>query len=332
MTRRGSAARGAAWPAVLQLLSDGRTWSGEALGRACGVSRAAVWKAIDGLRARGVPIEALPGRGYRLSGGVELLDASLIRAGLPAGSAVDVEVELATGSTNQDLMGRQVERPVVRFAEVQTQGRGRQGRAWWSAFGRQLQFSVAWPFRALPAPAPGLSIAVGVELAEALSRVGATGLRLKWPNDLLGPAGEKLCGILVELQGQVLGPCQVVIGVGVNLHGGMRPDGADAALSGLDQVGLADLGRNGLAAALAQAVIVACETFGGEGLAGYQQRWPEWDALLQRAITVQLGKEVLRGEGAGLTPDGALRLAMADGSLRTLHAGEVHIGGGLAGL
>lgn len=220
------------------------------------------------------------------------------------------------------MLGSQAGTPRAAFAEVQTAGRGRQGRRWWSAFGEQVQFSLAWHYQALPAPVPGLSLAVGVELAETLSRLGARGLQLKWPNDLLCKEGRKLAGILIELEGQVLGPCRVVVGVGVNHGRGAGGAEADRPVASLAEAGLEGVARNRLAAFLLSAVIRGCQRFGVTGLDDYREGWARWDALRDRPLSVVQAGATLRGWGAGISEDGALVLTLASGGQRVLHAGR----------
>lgn len=315
--------------AVLERLSAGACWSGEALGRELSISRAAVWKAVAALRALGVPVEAVSGRGYRLPRPLERLNRERILAGLRRQGVEPepaVDVLLSTPSTNLWVLEAAGSGPRAAFAEIQTAGRGRQGRRWWSTFGEQVQFSLAWHYPAVPAPVPGLSLAVGIELAEDLSGLGARGLQLKWPNDLLCADGRKLAGILIELQGQVLGPCRVVVGVGVNHGPGAGEGEADHPVASLADVGLEGISRNDLAAELLGGVIRACQRFADNGLAGYQARWARWDALRDRPLSVVHAGVTLQGRGAGISADGALILTLASGGERILHAGEVHIG------
>ncbi|MFT4268927.1 MAG: biotin--[acetyl-CoA-carboxylase] ligase, partial [Xenophilus sp.] len=121
-------------------------------------------------------------------------------------------------STNTELMRRARAgdaAPVLLVAGHQTAGRGRVGRGWDSAPGDSLTFSLALPLA--PAGWSGLSLAVGVGVAESLDPDGAADLRLKWPNDLWRQ-DRKLGGILIETSG-VPGAAarQVVIGIGLNL-------------------------------------------------------------------------------------------------------------------
>src|SRR6185369_14521141 len=106
-------------------------------------------------------------------------------------------------STSSELLRRGVDAPsgTVVFAEQQSAGRGRRGRAWRLPLGANLMFSVLWRFDAGFAALAGLSLAVGAALAQALESIGVRNVALKWPNDLQVD-GRKLGGILVEVSGE----------------------------------------------------------------------------------------------------------------------------------
>jgi len=153
-----------------------------------------------------------------------LLDLMLLkeRLGLQAGR-FDVDALAECDSTNSELM-RRADRGApagtVIVADRQRAGRGRRGRSWLSSPEASLTFSLLWRFPGSPTRLSGLSLAVGVGLARALGGLGAPGVRLKWPNDvLLATNGDfaKLAGILVELASDRRGT-QAVIGIGINLR------------------------------------------------------------------------------------------------------------------
>src|SRR5690606_37620720 len=105
----------------------------------------------------------------------------------------------------------------VCLAERQTAGRGRRGRAWVSPFGSNLYFTMAQNFQGGALALEGLRLVVGVSVVEALAGLGIKGLGLKWPNDVFCQ-GSKVAGILLEMNGDVSGECQVVIGIGLNIR------------------------------------------------------------------------------------------------------------------
>lgn len=318
--------------ALLRLLADGRFQSGERLAAALGVSRAAVWKQLREIgRSFGIEVDAVRGRGYRLAHRLELLDrdqiASLLRQGTAARLS-ELEVIGTVDSTNARVAGRRLDdgtRGVACLAEQQTAGRGRRGRAWVSPFGANIYLSLVWRFDSPPIGLAGLSLAVGVAVAQALTDVGAAGATLKWPNDVLWD-GRKLSGILVELSGESEGPTHAIIGVGVNVR---MPRAAGSAI---DQpwtdlavaAGNATPSRNLVAARLLDRLVAACVAFRDEGLAPFLVRWRELDGLAGRPVRVTVGERVVDGTALGVAPSGALRLATADGE-REFHGGEVSL-------
>ena len=187
-------------PAVLGALAPGEPVSGAALARTAGVTRAAIWKQVETLRQRGLPIEARVGGGYRLPWPVQLLDEATIRSELPVVArqrlgALEVHWEL--DSTSSELQRRLPDVPDLSFvmAEAQTAGRGRRGKSWISPPGLNIYLSVAKHFDAGFARLSGLSLAIGVMVLHALEDMGIRTAGLKWPNDILA-ADAKLAGVL----------------------------------------------------------------------------------------------------------------------------------------
>jgi BirA family biotin operon repressor/biotin-[acetyl-CoA-carboxylase] ligase len=307
--------------------------SGDALARAAGVTRAAVWKRVQALREAGVEIEARVGQGYVLRRAPDLLDAGALRAALPAAVAAGIEtleVAWALDSTNSELLRRPPPTgSAVLLAERQTAGRGRLGRTWTSPLGAQVCLSVRRGFEGGLGRLGGLSLVAGVAVAEALGTLGALGsgeIGLKWPNDLV--AGDrKLAGLLVEGGGEHAGPVHAVVGLGLNVR---LPAAAAAAI---DQpwtdlahlAGAAALpSRTTIAAAVLAHLLPALDAFDREGLAPFLPRYAALDALSGRPVRVLSGNGEVEGEAAGLASDGGLRVATASGE-RIFHAGEVSV-------
>ncbi|ROR34975.1 bifunctional biotin--[acetyl-CoA-carboxylase] ligase/biotin operon repressor BirA [Inmirania thermothiophila] len=317
--------------ALLRRLADGEVHSGEALGRALGVSRAAVWKAVRGLADLGLEVEAVAGRGYRLAAPLELLDAGRITAALGPEARrrlARLEVLPEVDSTSRRLLAAAREGApsgTVCLAERQTAGRGRRGRSWCSPFAASLCLSVLWRCDEGPGRLGGLSLAVGAAVAGALRAAAPVAVGLKWPNDLIA-GGRKLGGILVELQGEAQGPTAVVVGIGINVR---MPDGAGEAIdqpwTDLAREGAAPP-RNALAAAVLDAVLPLLARFPGEGLAPWRPAWERLDALRGRRVVVHTADGPVQGVAEGVEADGALRLRTAAG-LRRFHSGEVSLRG-----
>ncbi|MFP4648299.1 MAG: biotin--[acetyl-CoA-carboxylase] ligase [Halorhodospira sp.] len=310
---------------LLHALSDGRFHSGTALGAALGLTRAGVGRALARLRARGLPVEAVRGRGYRIPGGYEPLVARELLARwhgaglrpLPAA----LRVEFFPDSTN-DLALQAPERGIsVVLAEGQRAGRGRLGRSWLSPLGG-LYCSLACDFDALPEPPVPLALGAAVALAVALRARGIE-VMVKWPNDLL-IAGHKVGGILTELRGEPQGPCRIVVGVGLNL----RPPGGAAHLGAepgtLFAADAAQGMRNQLAGDAVLAVASAAARFQAEGVAPLLAGWEAFDALRGQRLWLACGPRTVIGTACGIDASGRLRLHTEAG-YETFSSGEAQL-------
>jgi BirA family biotin operon repressor/biotin-[acetyl-CoA-carboxylase] ligase len=318
---------------LLPLLANGEFRSGQDLATALGVSRTAVWKQLNNLAELGLEIESVKGRGYRIPGGLDLLDAAAVQAGLQpqaAGLLAHLELLEATDSTNAEVM-RQLTggagSGLVCSAEQQSAGRGRRGRQWVSPYGRNLYVSVAWEYQQGAAALEGLSLAVGVAVARALALCGLPPVQLKWPNDILY-RGAKLGGILLEMTGDAAGACQVVVGVGLNVA--MPAVAAHAIEQDWTDVqtlsGGSHPGRNQLLAALLNEVLPLLAEFEGVGFKAWKQQWTSLDAFAGAPVVVHSGASPLAGIARGVDDRGALQLETVSG-IQSLYGGEISLRG-----
>ncbi len=315
---------------LLQVLADGAFHSGEELGESLGVSRSAVWKQLKKLESLGVRCHSVRGRGYRLPGGLDLLNEARIKQGLSADALRQlrrISLNLTSDSTNSEAMQAAQQgdaQGCLYLAERQTAGRGRRGRTWVSPFARNLYFSLVWPFSGGVASLEGLSLAVGVALARALDRYGVPTVQLKWPNDLLFE-GRKLAGILLEMTGEPGGACQVVIGVGVNVQ---MPDEVAQAIDqpwiDLQRAGVVDIDRNALLAQIVEELLQVLAVFTRDGFAPFVEEWQQRNAHAGRDVVLETGAHRFRGRCVGVDGAGALLLDTAEGR-RTFHGGELSL-------
>ncbi len=311
---------------LISLLADGQFHSGEKLGERLGISRAAVWKQLRKLDDLGVAVESVKGRGYRIPGGLELLDRDAMVAALAPNIARGCVLTVLddTSSTNDWIKSRTGSwQGLVCLAERQTSGRGRRGRSWVSPFGRNLYLSVGWEFDGGAALLEGLSLAVGVAVCRALGgRREHAGLSLKWPNDIL-LSGRKLGGILVELQGDPSGLCQVVVGIGVN-YGMGETTGETIDQPWADGREITTTGRNHLAVRLVTEVMSMLAEFTRSGFTPFRDEWCDYDATRDLAVRVSTAATAREGVARGVDDQGALILE-TDKGLETVHGGEVSL-------
>lgn len=312
---------------MLGLLQADAFVSGAAIARTLNCSRAAVHGVIRQAEAYGVRVQAVRGRGYRLARPVDLLDEARL-AGELAPLGIHVLCLPEVDSTNTRLLALATAgapHGTLLAAEWQSHGRGRHGRHWLGVLGASLAFSLLWRFERPVAQLAGLSLAVGVALTRAMRALGAAGVGLKWPNDVL--LGEdKLAGILIELTGDMLGPAAAVIGIGVNIRAGEQLTGqVGMPVADLETACGRRLDRNAVLAALVRELAAALLLFDREGFAPFREAWIAWHAWQGRPVEV-LGVEgrTLAGRAAGVDAQGALLLETA-GGYRTVLAGDVSL-------
>jgi len=271
---------------------------------------------VSKLRDAGWPIEAETGRGYRLEGGWDRLDAEALQHQAPAGWAVTVLD--STPGTNAWLAQQDFAGPRLVLAEQQTQGRGRRGRQWFSPPGLNLYASVDWRFDCASSQLGPLSLVAAVSLAAA---IGHQGVRIKWPNDLVVD-GAKLAGILIEASGELAGPVRTIIGIGCNVR--MRGD-ADLGQPWTSLLRLGDApSRTELAARLMTRLDADLRRFQAEGFAPFLPRFQALDALDGEAVSVEQGGGHRHGIARGVNLQGQLQCEFG-GGMETLASGEVSV-------
>ena len=340
---------------LLRQLSDGAFHSGEDLAAKVGLTRARVSQLLRQAETAGLSLERVRGRGYRLVAAPDFLDAVEVRKALvdygvtlasnglsPLRPQLDDDIGLAgveavseilqsppihleivdqIDSTSSELLRRAPRRDIhgaALAAEWQTAGRGRRGRTWTAVAGGSLTFSLGWRFEQGAGFLAGLSLAVGVGVIHALEKEGLAGVNLKWPNDLIH-RHLKLGGILVELNGDALGPSTVVVGVGLNvrLPRELRRDLAQPVtdLTSVAGRGAPAIDRNRLLARLVAELAATLGQYAKEGFAPFAAEWQHRHAYQGKPVRLLLpdGAAVM-GKVAGVDASGAL--VLADGPRR----------------
>lgn len=312
---------------LLHVLSDGQFHSGEQLGANLCLSRSAVWKKVERLRELGVEVHSVTGKGYRLPATIDLLAREKILEYLGEGAAAwesCFDVLFTVGSTNAEAMRlAQVgtDRYVI-IAEHQTQGRGRRGRVWVSPLGANIYLSMVVSFQMGIAALEGLSLAVALHVVRALELEGVKGLGVKWPNDIL-IEGRKLAGILLEVSGDLAGPCKVVIGLGLNIRMPMSANAQiDQPYTDLSVHSSSPPDRNKIVATLINQLSRGLEQFNESGFAPLQSSWDSLDVYRNNIVEVRAGSNVVEGRVLGVSNTGALVLDTSHG-LKVISGGEL---------
>lgn len=307
---------------LIELLADGNIHSGEQLGESLGMTRAGINKHIQTLRSWGIDVQTVAGKGYQLDAPMNLLNVDSVNKNIKGEPASVIPV---IDSTNQYLIQRisELTSGDVCIAEYQSAGRGRRGRQWISPFGRNLYLSMYWKLDQGPAAAIGLSLVVGVIMAEVLQKLGAEGVKVKWPNDLY-LNDKKLSGILVELTGKTGDVAHIVTGIGINIAMSKNQNEAiNQQWINLEQVGI-KIDRNELACEITNALREAFVQFEKQGLSVFIERWKRLDNFMDRRVKLIIGEKEIFGVAKGINDQGALLLEQ-DGKIIPYIGGEISL-------
>ena len=317
--------------ALLHRLASGQALAMDSLSGDLGANIESLRRDMEALRTLGLEVEELRDDRVRLRLPLEALDRDAILAWLGTESRrtlETVEVLFETGSTNQYLLdlAREVDpvAPRACLAEVQSAGRGRGGRPFFSALGGSVLLSILWPVGVAPAELLGLSPVIAVAVARALESEGVHGIGLKWPNDVL-VRGRKACGILLEVgqdsrEGRVL-----VTGIGINVQVAASVGREiDQPWTDLHR----ELGRmpsrNRLAGRVIDQVMGAVQVYLEQGFGPFRSEYRSRDLLEGREVRLVQAATEWRGVGRGLDEKGALLVESA-GRVTTHLSGDVRV-------
>ena len=325
---------------ILNLLRKTNEYvSGQELCERFGVSRNAVWKAIESLKKDGYEIEAVRNRGYRLVACNKDIFIKREIEALLLGSELSHKVVFysETGSTNSDakLMAEEGEQDgLLVVADSQNSGRGRRGRSWVSPPGKNAYFSLMLKPDISPAKGPmvtllmALSVALGVKglmpkkESEELPDVG-----IKWPNDVV-INGKKICGILTEMSMEDSFIHYIVIGVGINVKKQEFEGEISKIASSIDN----EWDTNTYRSALVANIIRYFDGFYKEylergDLSGIKDSYEELLVNKGKEVRVLDPKGEYTAKALGIDENGQLMVERTDGKLEAIYAGEVSVRG-----
>lgn len=311
---------------LVTILADAQVHSGQLLGDRLGMTRAGINKHIKTLRSWGIDVQTVAGKGYKLPCSLNLLNNDTIKQYVKGSNII---VEPVIDSTNQYMLERisHLSSGDTCLAEYQSAGRGRRGRQWISPFGCNLYLSMYWKLDQGPAAAVGLSLVVGIIIAETLNKLSKGKVKVKWPNDLY-LNDKKVAGILVELTGKTGDAAHIIIGIGINIGMGKNNVENKEAIN-QEWASLADeienVERNALSANIINALKEALILFEKEGLSPFIERWFELDNFLGRFVKLLIGDEIITGLEKGINQQGALLLQQENGVIIPYIGGEISL-------
>jgi BirA family transcriptional regulator, biotin operon repressor / biotin---[acetyl-CoA-carboxylase] ligase len=301
--------------------------SGEELGSRLGLSRTAVWKRIERLRACGYQVEGSSRRGYRLQPGQDLLLPVEILDGLPrqwlSGPVRHFVTLPSTNDLAKDLARRGYPEGSVLVAETQSSGRGRLGRIWESPSGTGIYLSVILRPPLPPTELPKLTLTAAVAVLEALREVSGLAIGIKWPNDIMF-GGKKLGGILTEMETESDQMSHVILGVGLNINTLTFPDHLTPIATSLGSTG-----RTYSRLAIVRAFLATLDRLYGKFLnqefTDILEAWRRGTVTLGKPVRVKLGAREVSGLAVDVAPDGALLVEKPGGEVEKIISGEIEL-------
>jgi len=316
---------------ILEILrqQQGKSVSGEDLGRQLQISRTAVSKQVHKLRQAGYEIESIVSQGHRLLALPDLLRPDEVRANLTT-AILGKELVYFTeiGSTNDEAKKRAVAgcpEGTLIIAETQTGGRGRLSRCWFSPMAKGIWFSVVLRPPFPPQEAPKCTLMAAVALNRAIRDVTGLCCGIKWPNDILFN-GRKLIGILTEMSAEMDVVNHIVIGMGVNVNilAGEIPPELQGVVTSLQIETGSPVSRIKLLIRILERLEELYLLVRTSGFAEILDAWRQETITLNRMVTVVAPDKTYVGKAFDIDADGAL-LVRTDSSVERVIAGDISI-------
>ncbi len=310
---------------LIELLKLNKAYiSGEEISRRFKISRAGIWKNIEELRKKGYAIEAVPNVGYSLKSVPDKLFSHEIQSGLKTKifgrEIIHFESIETTMRPAFEAGLRDDEEGVLIVAETQTKGKGRMGRSWVSPKSKGIYASLLLRPQFHPTDVAKLTLMTAIAITESIEKVTGVSAKIKWPNDLLID-GQKVAGILTEMDAEIERVKFVVVGFGINVNvpESSLPEGATS----LKQL----TGKTISRIQLLQEILVSLEnwylTVQREGFDVVLERWKELTSTLGSKVRIMESGKSTVGIAEGIDNYGGLLIRLDSGKLITRMSGDV---------
>lgn len=317
---------------ILRLLreSDGYV-SGQELCNRFGVSRTAVWKAINQLKEAGYEIEAQQNKGYHIKSAPDVMNEPEIKSILKTKWAGQEVLYFDTiDSTNtkaQELAEKGYPSGTLVVADQQVSGKGRRGRGWVSPPQTGIFMTLMIKPDISPNNASMLTLVAALAVAKAINDVTGEDAKIKWPNDIV-INGKKICGILTEMSAQFDYINHIVIGIGINVHNESFPEEiSNMATSLLIESG----GKKFYRAQIIEKTMLHFEKYyetflQTEDLSALVEEYDQLLVNMNKPVKVLDPKEPFEGKAMGITKNGELIVDTWE-SRKLVSSGEVSVRG-----
>ncbi|MBP1961928.1 biotin--[acetyl-CoA-carboxylase] ligase [Paenibacillus aceris] len=304
--------------------------SGEEISRRLNVSRTAIWKHIEELRAAGYEFEAAPRKGYRLVSKPDKWQVTELLQGMRTkvlGQKVHIYGEVdSTQTIAHSLVASGAPEGTLVLAEAQTAGRGRMGRAWHSPAGKGIWMSLVLTPRVPVYFMPQLTLLSAVALCRSIQKVCRVDIGIKWPNDLL-IKGKKVSGILLESSGEDERLKYVIAGIGISVN--LKVDDYPEELRKVATSLAIESGTEIKRETLVQEFLLEFEELYAlyleEGFSPIRLLWEALSVTLKRPIRTYTPNGVIEGFADSLDDSGALTVITENGEKIKVYSGDIEL-------
>lgn len=304
--------------------------SGEELCQSFGVSRTAIWKAMQKLKAEGYKIESVPNKGYRLAEAADVLSAeelkSIRKTAWVGEEIIYYDMTDSTNTQAKHLAENGAVHGTLVVAGAQNAGRGRRGRTWESPADSAIFMSLLLRPQIKPQDASMLTLVAAMAVAKAVHQTVGIEVKIKWPNDIV-LNGKKICGILTEMSSEIDAINYVVIGIGMNVSNRNFPKEIAKTATSIALEGTSNVNRAQLTEAVWEQFEVYYDKFVKKSdLSDIMEEYQEYLANLNKQVRVLDPKGDFSGVARGITTKGEL-VVESEGAMHLVSSGEVSVRG-----
>ena len=304
--------------------------SGQEISEKLGVSRQAVWKAINALKEKGYEIQSVTNRGYRLVSSPNYLNESSLKSLLYnkiiGKNLIVLDSVDSTNDYLKKLGNEGCENGTVVAAREQTKGKGRLGRTWQSKKDDGIAFSVLLRPNVAPSEVSAITPLAGLAVCKAIREYTKLDCVIKWPNDII-VGRKKLVGILTEMSAEFDAVEYVITGIGINVdHTSFPEEIAFKATSLMLETGR-HVDKNEFLACVLEHIENEFVKNNLELTPTALSEYTDLCATLGRSVTFQRGTRRISGMAVGVSEHGELKVMMSDGTISLVNSGEVTVQG-----
>ncbi|TDT50317.1 biotin--[acetyl-CoA-carboxylase] ligase [Fonticella tunisiensis] len=316
---------------ILDILKSSRDYvSGEDISSSLGISRAAVWKHIKGLKEEGYEIESSSKKGYRLLESPDVLTykelKNLLTTNYIGRKIVYLESTTSTNDIAKEYAEKGEKEGLVVIAEVQTKGRGRMGRRWITPGRDSISITILLRPEISPYMAPSITPVLAVSVVEMLREITGFEIGIKWPNDVVLDR-KKVCGILTEMSAEIDVVKYIIVGIGINVNQETFDNEIENIATSLRKYSGKKYDRKAILSGILNRFERNYELFKKEGIGPFIEDLKKYSVLIGKKVLISGINEEYEAEAIDIDDDGALLVRLENGDVKKVLSGDVSIKG-----